>query len=505
YSPIGGEPLTIFYIETHDALTNEFGLVNVAIGLGQPELNAFSDLQWGQDEYYLTTEVDLGNGWVETGTQQLLSVPFAERAERADELAYPVWRINGNDDSDDFFHYIGTNEDEDLVFKTNLIENMRIDHQSGNVGIGTASPGNAADGLGFAGKCLHVESPDNVEAKLLLSQVGDAGTGTNVTAVTHSDGNFSIRNYSTDGYLQMALGASNDPVMRIVEGEMLVSSVNESSLFTKLRCPLGVTSRLNLQNNTSGTLTTDGAIMQLFGSNMEVRNAETGSLYLATGPSGTAMTITAADEVGIGTLSPVTQLHIEGGTDASATSHGYLVTGSISGTNIVIDNNEIMARDNGVVSQLYLNANGGNVSIGTTGAVAFGLYVDGTAAKPGGGSWLAASDARLKENVNDFHPGLSEIMEVNPITYHYIANSGNDPSTEHVGVIAQDLREIAPEMVKEFTLELQDGTTGTYFVVDPSAFTYMLINAVQELKSENDALKKEMETRLSAIEKKLEQ
>ncbi|MBL7942428.1 MAG: hypothetical protein JNM00_06665, partial [Flavobacteriales bacterium] len=47
YSPIGGEPLTIFYIETHDALTNEFGLVNVAIGLGQPELNAFSDLQWG--------------------------------------------------------------------------------------------------------------------------------------------------------------------------------------------------------------------------------------------------------------------------------------------------------------------------------------------------------------------------------------------------------------------------------------------------------------------------
>jgi hypothetical protein len=59
-----------------------------------------------------------------------------------------------------------------------------------------------------------------------------------------------------------------------------------------------------------------------------------------------------------------TKLHITDGVDASLATHGYLVLGLTIGTNIVMDNNEIIARDNGSASTLYLQNDGGTVQIG---------------------------------------------------------------------------------------------------------------------------------------------
>ncbi len=67
--------------------------------------------------------------------------------------------------------------------------------------------------------------------------------------------------------------------------------------------------------------------------------------------------------VGIGTASPEYKLQIEGGTDSEPASGGFLVTGPTTGLNISIDNNEIMARNNGVAATLSLNNDGGNVSV----------------------------------------------------------------------------------------------------------------------------------------------
>jgi hypothetical protein len=68
-------------------------------------------------------------------------------------------------------------------------------------------------------------------------------------------------------------------------------------------------------------------------------------------------------DVGIGTTSPGTKLHIVGGDDASLTSNGYLMTGLVTSKNIIIDDNEIIARDNGNAARLYLNLGSGNVVV----------------------------------------------------------------------------------------------------------------------------------------------
>ena len=71
--------------------------------------------------------------------------------------------------------------------------------------------------------------------------------------------------------------------------------------------------------------------------------------------------------VGIGTTAPGTPLHVTGGTDLSLTNGGYVMSGSESGLNIALDDNEMMARNNGAPSLMRINRDGGNLSLGAGG------------------------------------------------------------------------------------------------------------------------------------------
>lgn len=90
-----------------------------------------------------------------------------------------------------------------------------------------------------------------------------------------------------------------------------------------------------------------------------------------------------AGGVNAGTHDPDSTLSVTGGSDTSADGGGYIVAGSVAGTNVSIDNNEIMARSNGAVATLALNAEGGNVTLvqGGTGGVTVGTTVLPTGVK----------------------------------------------------------------------------------------------------------------------------
>ena len=65
---------------------------------------------------------------------------------------------------------------------------------------------------------------------------------------------------------------------------------------------------------------------------------------------------------------PLVNFHVVSGSDASvAGSNGFAVFGSTAGQNLAFDNNEIMARSNGLAGTLNLNVEGGNVLLGSTG------------------------------------------------------------------------------------------------------------------------------------------
>lgn len=80
-------------------------------------------------------------------------------------------------------------------------------------------------------------------------------------------------------------------------------------------------------------------------------------------------------------------MQIIGEQDASLTDHGYLTLGSANGTNVILDNNEIMARNNGAAANLILQNDGGNIGIGNA-TPADKLDVEGSARLSGGARLL---------------------------------------------------------------------------------------------------------------------
>ncbi len=75
--------------------------------------------------------------------------------------------------------------------------------------------------------------------------------------------------------------------------------------------------------------------------------------------------VKGSGRIGISTNNPVTWLHINDHRDASLSGHGLLVLGETSGLNLVLDDNEIMARDGGAIAPLALQANGGDLTLHT--------------------------------------------------------------------------------------------------------------------------------------------
>ena len=54
------------------------------------------------------------------------------------------------------------------------------------------------------------------------------------------------------------------------------------------------------------------------------------------------------------------------------------------------------------------------------------LQINGNAYKPGGGAWLASSDARIKTVHYEYGAGLEEVLQLRPVVYTY---NGNDTIT----------------------------------------------------------------------------
>lgn len=135
----------------------------------------------------------------------------------------------------------------------------------------------------------------------------------------------------------------------------------------------------------------------------------------------------------------------------------------------------------------------GDVGIGTGSPTSL-LSVNGQASKPGGGGWATFSDRRLKKDIQPYQAAIDVLNKVEPITYRYNGKGGiADDSTRFVGIIAQELREIAPHMVDTVQMMDADSVLRDYLSVDHNAFTFMLINATQEQQERIDAQAQEIE------------
>lgn len=137
------------------------------------------------------------------------------------------------------------------------------------------------------------------------------------------------------------------------------------------------------------------------------------------------------------------------------------------------------SRDSYAVVAISQNAIGGYFSSVST----YSLVAAQSAAKPGGGSWSAYSDSRVKENVKPYTKGLTELLLVNPVNYEYNGLAGTIKGVEYTGVIAQEIKDIFPETVNTYKAKLneEDKEETELYDFNSTALTFALINAIKEL------------------------
>jgi hypothetical protein len=78
-------PFITVYSERQVATTNQNGLFSIAVGTGTVLLGNFNNINWGTNEYYIKSQIDItgGSNYSLSGSQQLMSVPYAYYANQS--------------------------------------------------------------------------------------------------------------------------------------------------------------------------------------------------------------------------------------------------------------------------------------------------------------------------------------------------------------------------------------------------------------------------------------
>ncbi len=380
-------------------------------------------------------------------------------------------------------------------------------------------------------------SPSSLPAYSTLGYINfsghDGSSNGQVGAVINAE---TYENWNSGGhgaamiFRTVANGNSSYPVerMRISDSGKVGVGLNNPIV------PLDVSGILHVSGDTAPTLTSQGAYLGWnaltsgTGETDIINNRGGGSggiaFMLVDGSGGSRTTplfINGSGNVGVGTTAPATTLHVvKSGTilptmqsgdslivqrNASTSDWGgiSIIAGNAGGS--YIDFGDENSKNSGSiwydhsVDALSASTNGlerlkitsnGNVGIGTTGPN-YKLDVAGdintsSCFRIGATtvSGTCTSDARLKEDIEDYNGGLKELLNIRLRTYKF-NGLGEMPKTGEVavGVIAQEVEATNPELVKTRMVKMhpEDEEKTEIKVVDYSKFSYMLINAVKDL------------------------
>jgi endosialidase-like protein len=273
------------------------------------------------------------------------------------------------------------------------------------------------------------------------------------------------------------------------------------------------TPAIRLEQNNSGGFTAQTWDVAGNEANFFVRDVTSGSrlpFRIRPGAPTSSIDIAASGNVGIGTASPDTRLSVLAASATFPTTYNIgdtatFVTNTDSFTNIALVKggitnpqglhfgvnqaslfSEIQASRDGIATNtLVLNRQGGNVGIGTSAPTEL-LSVNGTASKPGGGTWSVFSDQRLKNIKGPFTSGLKAVMQLQPVRYEYKAQNalGIKLQGEHVGFAAQAVQQVIPEAVSK--------TENGYLMVNNDPIIWTMLNAIKEQQKEIEKLKTEV-------------
>ncbi|NNT70847.1 hypothetical protein HKT18_01340 [Flavobacterium sp. IMCC34852] len=399
------------------------------------------------------------------------------------------WSINGNSGTNSSTNFMGTLDNQDVVFRRNGALSGRLN--SSNTSFGVNSLLNITSGTG--------------NTAIGTSAFSSLTTGSNNTAIG------SFANISSSLNNATAIGARASVS---VDNSLVLGSVNGVNGATAtVNVGIGTTTPQERLHVAGKAFLTDG-----FSADNAALIYRNNTDYMFLGPqsgssaNGAAMALFGSTNTAGGNAggidfnvpgSQVRMNHTNGSYVFRANStSGYTATFELNDVGLQIGHNSAgrdVVFNTASTERMRLTA-AGRVGIGTTapgGQLELSLN---EGRKPTSNTWTIPSDARLKNVDGIYQKGLTEILQLKPIQYHYknTDKKSFDPKVlekEAYGFLAQEVQQIFPEAVGT------DADGYLNFDLHPILVAYT--NAFKELHLKNQAAEnknRELELKLQSQE-----
>lgn len=513
---------TNVYTETHSAATDDNGIIILNIGEGTPTSGNFINIDWEDNDHFLNVQVNTGSGFVDMGTTQFKSVPYAKSAAKSfatETIELPYFDSTTEPLSGAFHvHNVSTNASYGLVgstgsssvpanragvmgYSTNahgVYGRSENSFYAGVQGVSNSSEGVGVQGYGFGGGVGgHFYTTSNGVAALTTGN-GNVGIGLDEPEEKlHVAGNLFIQsnlgvlllgfpnngnrwrvsttNSGADLLFRSKPSGSNSFSTRFAfrqGGEFQIGTsatpsawahIRNNSVLTKPHLKLEEVgndyARLELTNDASS-----GAYWHVAGlPSSTSANARLNFYFRNASGAADRMTITGDGEVGING-SPTARLEI------------FQRSQSV-GTGLRFDDGTANA-DWDITHGFGLRFHYGGSLRGVISATT--------------GAYIQSSDVRLKDNINPLHSILDKALQLRPTTYYY---KTDDKKTQTIGLIAQEVQNIFPEVVHYSKAD-------DLYGIDYSAFGVIAIKALQEQQIKIDEQQQQIDE-LKALVKTL--
>jgi hypothetical protein len=405
------------------------------------------------------------------GNAKLFNYGKLQLANGVNTTKWSIWdeSVTGNDN---------------LQFDSSSVTGALVLTQSGNLGLGTATP---------------VSGTNQTSLTINGTTVGRLDLWSGGSSRFDIEASSSTTNIVNAGLTPFVYYINGAERMRLdTDGRLRIAETNNTGANSKLVVGTG-------NAGTNGLIvanTANGAFPALSLSNWTGSSTTKGP-YIAFDNSGRgSWSIGSGDGVNSFDIcqtwgTPVASIDSSGNLLVGTTSN--IINSNARATFVGNEGIRVQATANGGASiGSFLSNNEATHFVGydlTASAIKFQVLFNGNVQNTNN-SYGAISDVKLKENIVDASPKLNDLMQVKVRNY----NLKTEPTHKQIGVIAQELETIFPAMIEETPdRDSKNNNLGTTTKsVKYSVFVPILIKAMQE----QQALIESLTARLNALENK---
>lgn len=317
--------------------------------------------------------------------------------------------------------------------------------------------------------------------------------------------------YGTAGQALISGGGTTNNYWSSVVSSVAVTANQLSASFSGANPTLGL---VTLSNVVAGAYTLTTITVDSFGRIAGIANGSAGAAGVTSVANGTSMTVSGT---GSGPYTgAVTVTHATSGVSSgSYTAHGFTVDaqghitataafrsastsqqGMVQLTDSYTSTSTTTAATPAAVKVAYDTATG---KYGSGSSPSFGT-VDCSLLRSSGDVIAYFSDARLKTNIKLIPDALNKINQLSGVTYNsneIAAKYGYDTEREHVGVLAQEVQKVLPQVIASAPFDIDENGNSksgeNYMTVQYDKIVPLLIESIKELSAKVETLNREIE------------